>query len=73
VFGSALLLMKKRVDYADRFADENAADSNDDLFTLFLFDSLWQRARKTAMINPISLGEHNDFPGIVLLSTMHVL
>jgi hypothetical protein len=61
------------VDYADSFADGNAADSNDDIFTLVLFDSLWQRANKTAGINPISLGEHNDFPGIVLLSTIDVL
>jgi hypothetical protein len=60
--------------YADQFADENAADSNDTfLFYIVLFDSLWQRANKTAGINPISLGEHNDFPGIVLLSTMDVL
>jgi hypothetical protein len=64
--------MKKRVDYADRFANKNAADSNDDIFTLVIFDSLWQRANKTAWINPISL-EHNDFPGIVLLSTIDVL
>ncbi len=60
------------MDYAD-FADKNAADSNDDIFALVLFDSLWQRANKNAGINPISLGEHNDFPGIVLLSTIDVL
>ncbi len=55
------------------FADKNSAYSNDDIFTLVLFDSLWHRANKTAGINPVSLGEYNDFPGIVLLSTIDVL